>query len=107
VVVVVRGRVDRREDTPRIMALDLSLPDLSQERRGPLIVSLPFARCTPPIIDRMKEVLRSHPGATEVHLRLDTPTSSTVMKIDDGLRVSVSPSLSADLKALLGPACLV
>ena len=107
VVVIVRGRVDRREDTPRIMALDLSLPDLSQERRGPLIVSLPFARCTPPIIDRMKEVLRSHPGATEVHLRLDSPTSSTVMKIDDGLRVSVSPSLSADLKALLGPACLV
>ena len=28
------------------------------------------------------------------------------MRLDDGLRVTASPALFGDLKALLGPACL-
>ena len=36
-----------------------------------------------------------------------TKTSTTVLKLDDRLRVSPSPALFADLKALLGPHCLV
>ncbi len=34
-----------------------------------------------------------------------TKTSTTVMKLDDRLRVAASPALFADLKALLGPNC--
>ena len=30
--------------------------------RGPVVVSLPAARCTPPLVERLKEVLASHPG---------------------------------------------
>jgi DNA polymerase-3 subunit alpha len=29
------------------------------------------------------------------------------MRLDDGLRVAPSPALFGDLKALLGPSCLV
>jgi DNA polymerase-3 subunit alpha len=43
---------------------------------------------------------------TEVRLRLMTRSSTTVMRLDDRLRVSASPALFADLKALLGPNCL-
>jgi DNA polymerase III subunit alpha len=50
----------------------------------------------------MKEILKSHPGSREVHLQL-LGTTTTMLKIDDGLKVSATPSLSADLKALLGP----
>jgi DNA polymerase-3 subunit alpha len=32
---------------------------------------------------------------------------TTVMRLDDGLRVAASPALFGDLKALLGPSCLV
>jgi DNA polymerase-3 subunit alpha len=35
-----------------------------------------------------------------------TKTSTTVLKLDDRLRVTPSPALFADLKALLGPSCL-
>ncbi|MEA2484740.1 MAG: hypothetical protein QOC55_2687, partial [Thermoleophilaceae bacterium] len=35
-----------------------------------------------------------------------SPDKRTVVKLDDGLRVSASPALFADLKALLGPGCL-
>jgi DNA polymerase-3 subunit alpha len=105
-VVVVRGRLDRREDVPKLVAMELTLPDLSEGPRGPVVISLPTVRCTPPVVERLKEVLATHPGATEVHLRLQAASRTTVLRIDDGLRVNPSPALMGDLKALLGPTCL-
>ena len=69
-VVLVRGRVDKREDIPKIVASELIVPDLSIGPRGPVQVCLPTARCTPPVVERLKEVLAAHPGTTEVHLQL-------------------------------------
>jgi DNA polymerase-3 subunit alpha len=106
VIVLAKGRVDRREEVPRFVLMEMSLPDLQQERKGPLVITLPLARCTPPVVERMKEVLRSHPGTTDVHLRLESATENTLLTIDEGLKVSATASLSADLKALLGPGCL-
>ena len=106
-IVVIRGRVDKREEQVKVMALDMSLPDISLAPTGPLIISMDTVRCTPPVVDRIKEILRSHPGKREVHLKLDDGRKSLVMKIGDDLRVTASPSLSADLKAILGPDCLV
>ena len=106
VIVLVKGRVDRREEVPKFVLMEMSLPDLHQERKGPLVITLPLARCTPPVVERMKEVLRSHPGTTDVHLRLESATENTLLTIDEGLKVSATASLSADLKALLGPNCL-
>ncbi|MEY4624221.1 MAG: hypothetical protein RLZZ07_851, partial [Actinomycetota bacterium] len=107
VIVLVKGRVDRREEVPKFILMEMSLPDMHQERKGPLVITLPLARCTPPIVERMKEVLRSHPGTTDVHLRLESATENTLLTIDEGLKVSATASLSADLKALLGPNCLI
>ena len=104
-VVIIRGRVDHRDEQLRFTALDLSSPDISRGPVGPLIISLPIAQCTPPIVDRMKEILRSHPGPREVHLHLDDRGTNTVLKLD--AKITSSPSLSADLKAILGPGCLV
>ena len=106
-IVVIRGRIDKREEQPKVMALDLSTPDISAPPTGPLVISMETVRCTPPIVDRIKEILRSHPGKREVHLKLDDGRKSLTMKIGDELRVTASPSLSADLKAILGPDCLV
>jgi DNA polymerase-3 subunit alpha len=106
-IVIIRGRIDKREEQVKLMALDLSTPDISLAPSGPLIISMDTVRCTPPVVDRIKEILRSHPGKREVHLKLDEGRKSLVMKIGDDLRVTASPSLSADLKAILGPDCLV
>ena len=106
-VIVVRGRIDKREEAPRITALDMTIPDVTGAPTGPLVISMDANRVTPPLVDRMKEILRSHPGPREVHLKLDDGTKGLVMKIDDDLRVTASPSLSADLKSVLGPDCLV
>ena len=51
-------------------------------------------------------MLGTHPGMTEVRLRLLTREATKVMRLDDRLRVTPSPALFADLKQLLGPGCL-
>ena len=43
---------------------------------------------------------------TEVRLRLLNRASTTVLRLDDRLRVAPTPALFADLKQLLGPGCL-
>ncbi|WP_136520321.1 DNA polymerase III subunit alpha [Cellulomonas telluris] len=105
-VLVVRGRVRRRDETMQLQAMEVSIPDVSQAADAPVVVSLAESRCTPPVVERLREVLSTHPGVTEVHLRLTNPGKVTVMRLDDGLRVERSPSLFGDLKALLGPSCL-
>ena len=106
-MVIIRGRVNKREEQVKLMAMDLSTLDISLAPTGPLIISMDTVRCTPPVVDRIKEILRSHPGKREVHLKLDDGRKSLVMRIGEDLRVTASPSLSADLKAILGPDCLV
>ena len=81
-------------------------PDLSVDEGGPFVVSMPMVRCVPPVVERLREVLVTHPGPTEVHLRLRGHERTTVVRLDDKLRVATSPALIGDLKQLLGPACV-
>jgi len=104
-VVTVRGRFERRDEVLRFTAIEMKSLDVSTGPVGPLLISLPIAQCTPPVVDRMKEILRSHPGKREVHMQIDDQGVLTTMKID--ALVTASPSLSADLKSILGPDCLV
>jgi len=105
-VVVVKGKVDHRDDVPKLIAMDLTIPDLSVADSGPFVVSMPVARCVPPVVERLREVLCTHPGPTEVHLRLRGRERTTVVRLDDKLRVAASAALIGDLKQLLGPACV-
>jgi DNA polymerase-3 subunit alpha len=108
-IVTVKGRLSRSKDQPELHGQEVSVPDLQRDAggaSGPVVISIPSTRCTMPVVDQLKDVLGTHPGVTEVRLRLMTKTSTTVMKLDDRLRVSASPALFADLKALLGPNCL-
>jgi DNA polymerase-3 subunit alpha len=103
-IVVVKGRVDRREEVAKVVATDLTVPDLSEGPRGPVVVSLPAARCTPPVVERLREVLATHPGTTEVHLQLVNGERTTRLRVAEQLRVAATPALMGDLEALLGPA---
>jgi DNA polymerase-3 subunit alpha len=103
---MVKGRLDRRDDTPQVIATELTVPDLNDAPRGPLVITLPVERCSPPVVERLHEVLASHPGLTDVHLSLQSTGRTTVMRLGDRLRVTPSSALMGDLKALLGPSCL-
>ncbi|MGZ4557537.1 MAG: helix-hairpin-helix domain-containing protein, partial [Mycobacteriaceae bacterium] len=106
-VVLVKGRVTIRDDRTSLIANDLAVPDLAGAGVAqPVQVSLPARLCTADRVGALKQVLASHPGTSDVHLRLVTGTTSTVLRLDEGLRVTPTSALMGDLKALLGPGCL-
>jgi DNA polymerase-3 subunit alpha len=105
-IIAVKGRLSRSKDQPELHGQEVTVPDLSDGPSGPVVITLPATRCTPPVVEQLKDVLGTHPGVTEVRLRLMSKTSTTVMRLDDRLRVSACQELFADLKALLGPHCL-
>jgi len=45
-VVVIRGRVRRRDETMQLHAMEVSLPDVSQAADAPVVVSMAVSRCT-------------------------------------------------------------
>jgi DNA polymerase III subunit alpha len=105
-IVIVKGKIDRRDDVPKLIAMDMTIPDLTITDGAPFVVSMPLAKCVPPVVEQLREVLRTHPGSTEVHLRLKGSQKTTVVRLDDKLRVAASPALHADLKQILGPTCI-
>jgi DNA polymerase-3 subunit alpha len=105
-IVRIKGQLSRDKDQPELRAQEVTAPDLTQGPAGPVVISLPSTRCTPPVVAQLRDVLGTHPGMTEVQLRLLTRSSTKVLRLDDNLRVSPSPALFADLKQLLGPGCL-
>ncbi|MQA95914.1 MAG: DNA polymerase III subunit alpha [Streptosporangiales bacterium] len=105
-VLTVKGRLDKREDQPKLIAMEVSQPDLTDRESVPFIVSMPLGRCTPPVVGQLRDILSSHPGAAEVHLQVHNGTRTTVVRLDDRLRVNSSPALMGDLKQLLGPTCI-
>ncbi|MDP9444804.1 MAG: DNA polymerase III subunit alpha [Actinomycetota bacterium] len=105
-IVTVTGRLRRRDDVPELHAMEIRRPELGPGATGPVVISLPVTRCTGPLVEQLKDVLATHPGVTEVHLRLRSRSSTKVMRLDERLRVTPTPQLMADLKALLGPGCL-
>ncbi|MEU4775788.1 DNA polymerase III subunit alpha [Micromonospora sp. NPDC023644] len=103
-IVVVKGRVDRRDDTPRIMAMDMSMPDVSSTPGSkPITLTIPVHRCTPPLVERLKETLVLHPGDTEVHVKLLNGGRTTTLRLGP-FRVAATTALMGDLKSVLGPA---
>jgi len=105
-IVTVKGRLSRQKDQPELHGQEVTLPDLNDGPSGPVLISLPSTRCTAPVVEQLKEVLATHPGMSEVRLKLMSRASTTVLRLDDRLRVTPSPALFADLKQLLGPGCL-
>ena len=103
-IVVVKGRVDRRDDTPRIMAMDMSMPDISSNpATKPVTLTIPVHRCTPPLVEKLKETLVLHPGDTEVHVKLLNGGKVTTLRLGP-FRVAATTALMGDLKSVLGPA---
>jgi DNA polymerase-3 subunit alpha len=106
-ILAVRAKIDaREEESPKLVALEFSVPDLNRTRTEPVIVKLPLIRCTPPVVDSIKSVLQTHPGSVEVHLHLSNGDKTTVMKIDEKLKVEPTSALFGELKALLGPSAV-
>ncbi len=106
-IVVVKGRLQRRDDgAVTLNCMELSVPDLSDSMNGPVVISMQTHKATEAVVTELGDVLRTHRGNSEVRLHLQGDTRVEVMGLPVHLRVNPSPSLFGDLKVLLGPTCL-
>ena len=106
-IVLVKGQVSRSEDRLSLRATAVFTPDLTDaSNRGPLKLKLKPPRFTEPVYLRFVEILREHPGTTDVHIRLLCDAGEQTWAVPPGYRVTPTSALMGDLKALLGADCL-
>ena len=46
-----------------------------------MLITLPTSRCTPPMVDRLKDVLTAHPGKAEVRVKLIEGKKATLLRL--------------------------
>ncbi|MCD1268609.1 DNA polymerase III subunit alpha [Microbacterium sp. MEC084] len=104
-ILVVRGRVSRRDDGMNLHAQSAFTPDVgSFDEAGPLTLVLPEQRATEQVVQDLADVLRRHAGDTEVRLRMHRGRTAKVFEVP--MPVRITADLFGDLKSLLGPQCL-
>jgi DNA polymerase III subunit alpha len=87
-VVLVRGRVDARDDTPKLLCSDLTVFDTSElEQSPPLRLRLPAASLSEHRIDTLKRLLGEHPGESPVYVHLG---EGKVLRLSDQFCVDVT-----------------
>jgi DNA polymerase-3 subunit alpha len=104
-IVCVKGRVDLRDEQPKLVAMEVWRPNLAAGG-DPLVLTIPAEACTPALVERLKEVLHAHPGLTPVHLRLTSEGGTKLLRLADDYRVERRNGLYAELKSLLGAGAL-
>jgi DNA polymerase III subunit alpha len=106
-VVVVRARVDGRDDTPKLVALEVKPPDLADPGTSPVVLNLEARACDDGVVNRLKHILGSHRGKAPVHLQIRGASSTMVVRLGDEFRVDPRNGLYAEIKAELGPDALL
>jgi DNA polymerase-3 subunit alpha len=100
-VVLIRGNLNLKEDTPKITVNDL-LP-FDEIYKSITAVKIDLSGVRENTFDTLKELLSSSRGNTPIYLHLDTPTKSRIqLVVGEGLYVSASEKLIQDIENLLG-----
>ena len=60
-VVKIKGRVKVEDDVVSLTRPN-QLPDITDTRSEPVVISLSAARCTPQLVQQLRDVLAAHPG---------------------------------------------
>jgi DNA polymerase-3 subunit alpha len=100
-VVCVKGRLDLREEPAKLVCMEIKRPELNPSDQ-PLHVDLPIHALTDERVESLKRLLSEHPGSSPVLLHVGTKR----IQLAAQWRVDTSRGLLAELRVLLGPACL-
>lgn len=73
--------------------MELSLPEVTDGPRGPVVLNLDLPRATAQRIEDLKDVLAQHPGTTDVQIKLLQPGRSVTLKVDPMYRVNATEAL--------------
>ena len=98
-VVIVRGRVDTRDDQPKLMAMELERFEPVVDGNPPVRINLRPAALSDELLSALKALLSEHPGESQVFLHIG---ERQVLLLPDNFAVLATAGLLAELRELLG-----
>lgn len=111
-IVLVRGKIDRKRETPSLLVNEL-IP--IEQAVGKLTrrvgIKLDAARHDPDTLIEVKQCLARHKGSAEVFVQVQTTSpdhtpQKVILRIDKNLFAKPSPQLVEDLEQVLGGGCV-
>ena len=105
-VVMIRGRINSRDDGFAISAFSMETIALGSESvsQGPLRLQISEAEATRSVLENLDATLRAHHGKEEVQLSFIDEINPRSFKLLPTVRIS--DDLIGELRALLGAGCL-
>jgi DNA polymerase-3 subunit alpha len=100
-IVCVKGRLDLREEQPKLICMEVKRPELKLVDE-PLHVELPLHALTDERVESLKRLLSEHPGPSPVLLHVGAKS----IRLASQWSVDTTRGLLAELRVLLGPSCL-
>jgi DNA polymerase-3 subunit alpha len=107
-IVFLRGKIDRRRETPSIVVNDLiTIEDAIGRLTTSVGLKLDPARHAPALATELDPLIRRHKGNVEVYVQITTnATQRVVLRLDRERFVRPSQELKGDLERLLGTDCV-
>ncbi|HEY5170194.1 MAG TPA: DNA polymerase III subunit alpha [Acidimicrobiia bacterium] len=105
-IVTVRGRIDGRDDTPKLMAMDITRPEVHVDAGPPVKLRVKAGALTDERVQRLREILAANPGDSPVLLTLIGPDKETDLRLGDEFRCDARNGLFAELRILFGADCI-
>ena len=105
-IVCVKGRLDMREDAPKLIAMEITRPEIVLDGGPPVRVKARLGALSDARVARLKEILTDHPGDSQVFVHLEGADKTTVLQLGDDFSVDASNGLFAELRILLGADCI-
>jgi DNA polymerase-3 subunit alpha len=97
-IVTVKGRLDAREDTPKLMCLELAVVEGIRDDAPPLRIKLPALSLSEERIGTLKRLLNEHPGESQVFLHIG---DGKVLRLADDYCVDL-PRVVGELRVAFG-----
>jgi DNA polymerase-3 subunit alpha len=103
-VLVLRARVERRDEVVKLTADAVTPPDLSEALGQPLVIRFAAGQLTSESIARLEGVLAEHPGDAPVAVEVQHADGTAQrFRLGDRFRVERRAGLFGELKAMFGP----
>ncbi|HVE93009.1 MAG TPA: DNA polymerase III subunit alpha, partial [Actinomycetota bacterium] len=100
-VLCVKARVDRKENVPKLVALEVCEPDLTIFD-NPLRVTVEASKCDAGFVQELKSVLLDYPGKIPVLLQLKSESGTKTFRLGAEFRVDLDGGCVDRLRYLLG-----
>ncbi|HOW59882.1 MAG TPA: DNA polymerase III subunit alpha [Candidatus Omnitrophota bacterium] len=103
-IVFVRGKIDARDDVPKILADEIvPLEEVPKRFTRLIAINLKTAGLGPDVLKEVRKILTQHKGTTPVYFTLQDPKGHrTVIDSGENLKVTTSDALFEELEHLLG-----